>query len=153
MAEIAERVSLNCRHAGSRWLSRQLAAMTRPAPSILGEMVADILGEVYGGLYHIDQPTLLHERTAWSDDRCITLTIDGELATHDGSELTWLVLLCHAHGIRLAIFGAAPRYVRLQFTSGEGQMFMGAVPSVARIVERFNELYVSCPSNNGGTNQ
>lgn len=140
MSAAAEREAVAWRYQGSGWLARQLDAMKRPAPSPLGLLVGDILGEVYQGIYHVPNTALFHERTQWHNAHVVKVTVSGELANHDGPELTWLVLLAHAHGVRLAISGAAPGYLRLQFTTGEA-MWFGKLPDVARVVARFDERY------------
>lgn len=133
--------TLRSGHAGADWLVEQFKYMPDERTlSPLGRIVADILGEVFFGLYHLPQSALYHKRTKWENEHCVSLTFRNELATHDGSELTRLVLLSHAHGVRLSIRGAAPGYMQVQFTMGEN-MWCGTVPSVEQIVERFNATY------------
>ena len=141
-APTAELLLTSGGYAGADWLERQFQYVPgQRALSPLGRTVADLLGEVFRGLYHLENSALFAKRTKWDHEKCITVTIGRELANHDSPELTWLVLLSHAYGVRLAIKAAAPRYLRLQFTTGEGTMYFGGVPDVATIVERFNERF------------
>lgn len=141
---------LQPRYAGAHWIARQLEYMKQPAPSPFGCVVANILGDVYQGIYHLGE-SLLHERTVWHSPKLVVLTLRRELSSHDQPDLTWLVLLAHANGIRLAITGAAPGYVRLQFTSES--MYWGHVPNVDAIVEQFNKRYPLAPLPSSGEGQ
>jgi hypothetical protein len=98
------------KYSGADWIKYY-----RPFTSEFGCKVADILGQVYRGIYHLDK-AVLHKRIDWSAKHFIEITIDGELATFDNSALTELVLLCHEQSVRLAISGAAPGYLRLKFS-------------------------------------
>lgn len=145
-------------YAGANYIAEELKRAGKEPASELGLIVAKILGEVWAGIYHIDGATLFHKRTNWSDASFITITIRGDLATHDFSDLTWLVLLGHAHGVRVGVQAAAREYLRLTFMLGDNVRYCGRVPTIAEIVERFTERFPSLPvsrvlPNNGGTNQ
>ena len=75
--------------------------------------VANILGIVWSGIYHIDTNDL--RKVEWTNDRFMSLRIYGELATWDFSQLTHLVVLCHDHCVRLSISGRAKNYLELMF--------------------------------------
>ena len=128
--------AVRCSRGGAEWLAASLQHRRLEPASALGNAVADILGEVYYGIYHLDKTALFHKRTKWHDPQVIRVTVGGELATVDGRELTQLVLLTHGFGLRLAICGAANGYLVLQFTSGEG-MWIGKVRSVAKLAADF----------------
>ena len=82
--------------------------------SPLGCEVANILGQVWAGLYHLDERAL--ERADWSDLRWISVIIrHQDLATWDFNHLTQLVVLCHDRMIRMSIEGCGPRATRLSF--------------------------------------
>ena len=112
--EIGDRVA---GYAGAGWLETMLMRDGRSL-SELGADVADILGATYRGIYHI-QSEVMHRRVEWHNEAVIVVTVRGEVATHDSDELAVLVMQSLAYGIRLAIRGAAPNYIRLQFTRGE----------------------------------
>ncbi len=69
--------------------------------SPLGTKVADILGIVYHGLYHLPSKHLA--KVEWDNDHFIQLNVQGTLATVDSNHLTWLVVFAHAASIRLDI--------------------------------------------------
>jgi hypothetical protein len=80
-----------------------------------GSQVAEIIGTVYKGIYHIDQ-TAQHKRTEWHSDSWIEITISNSLATYDGNQLTQLVVLCHDAAIRLEIRASCRGYLKLCFS-------------------------------------
>ncbi len=106
-----------CNFAGADWITQTLT-YSKPVrvPSPFGRLVADILGQVYRGIYHIPEQTLLHPRTKWEHDRHIEVIVRNELATYDAPELTFLVVLCHEAGVRLSIHGANIGYLCLMFS-------------------------------------
>ena len=97
------------KYVGAEYLDRPAFAGKPMSP--LGREVADILGQVWRGIYHLRRP----ERFDWSNPYYIEIRITQELATYDGLELTALVVLCHDHAIRLSVAGCAPRTLRLLF--------------------------------------
>lgn len=98
-------------HKGSAWLKRQYKQLV---VSDLGCHVADVLGEVFSGLYHLDDTALFHKRTDWNNTMYIEVVTRGRL-TH--SHLIMLVEQCRQHNIHVEIEGASNGYVRLLFFS------------------------------------
>jgi hypothetical protein len=95
--------------AGAEWVERALRVQCSP----LGRVVADILGFVYRGIYHL--PTRM-ERVRWTDVHRIEVNVtDHMLSTFDGRVLTDLVVACHDCHIRLSIEACSPSYVKLVF--------------------------------------
>jgi hypothetical protein len=66
--------------------------------SALGKEVADILGQVWKGLYHLDE-----DKIDWENDRYIEVNMVEDLSTWDFNRLTELVVLCHDRAIRMSI--------------------------------------------------
>ena len=100
------------------WLQRQL----KYPMSDFGRDVAQIVGIVWRGIYHLQQSSFLHERTNWADDQYIEMVIlDEGLATFDGARLTGLFILCHDRCVRLEINSASSRYIRLKFQRRHGR--------------------------------
>jgi len=97
------------KYAGADWL---IGSYPDLKPSPLGLKVADILGMVWNGLYHLD-PRII-KKTNWADPYCISVLIQQSLATADWQNLTELVVLCHDLAIRMDL---APhmRYLSLLF--------------------------------------
>ena len=134
-----EYVSEARKYRGADWLANNLEAMKKPAPSPFGMLVADILGQVYGGIYHLSHTALFHVRTDWSHPHALQVVVSHSLANHDGSELLGLVLLCHDTGVRLAISARARGYLELRFAHGAS--IMGTVPSIEKAVDLYRARY------------
>jgi hypothetical protein len=99
-------------YAGSEWVR---AAMQRRGRTLspLGAKVADLLGDLYQGIYHI-QREALHERVRWEDEHHIEIVVSDQfLATFDFDGLTRLVVLCHDRCLRCELHGRGRHYVRL----------------------------------------
>jgi len=97
------------KYAGADWLIKSYPDLK---PSELGLKVADILGMVWNGLYHLD-PRII-EKTNWADPYCISVLIRESLSTADWENLTDLVILCHDLAIRMEL-SPHMRYLRLFF--------------------------------------
>lgn len=100
-------------YAGANWIEKSLKKATSP----LGRNVADLLGDVFQGIYHLSSTSL--DKVKWDDPYCIEFTYYGELATFDFSHLTVLVVLAHDRMIRVCIRGIGPGYMRLMFHQRE----------------------------------
>ena len=92
------------------WGQRQ----TKASP--LGLKVADILGQVYLGIYHIDRE-VLNPKVDWANPTRILITLPYELATHDGCDLTFLVLCCLASNVEVRLRGRFNHYCQLEFSN------------------------------------
>ncbi len=92
--------------------------------SPFAEQVVELLGELFGGLYHLDSRSI--DRADWSDDRYIEVSFySGGMSTFDFDDLTRLVFLAHHLAIRVCIKPCNMRYLRLAFTrrSRAGDLF------------------------------
>ena len=88
--------------------------------SPLGMSVADVLGLVWRGIYHLDSNLLM--KTDWSDNRMIEVRIHGgDLATHDFNELTQLVVVAHDMCLRMSVYPNGPRGMKLSFWQRDGR--------------------------------
>jgi hypothetical protein len=105
--------------AGADWLESCGKTL-----SPFGAEVADILGQVFQGIYHIDSE-VLHKRCQWDNERYIEVVMPDStncgLSTYDFNNLTTLVVLCHDRCVRLSIYAAAPNRLRLMFHKREGR--------------------------------
>jgi hypothetical protein len=88
--------------------------------SPLGEKVAAILGEVYAGIYHIDDE-VRHKRVEWDNLFYIEVVVNHTFSTFDSANLTQLVILCHDNCVRLDIGAKAHKYVFLGFSARDGR--------------------------------
>lgn len=103
------------RYAGSEWLEKHPKMEGRPI-SELGKKVADLIGELERGIYHVDKE-VTHKRVDWNGDRWIEVTLsDSNWATFDGCKLTHLIMLCHLFAIRCEVHAASKGYLRLFFS-------------------------------------
>lgn len=89
--------------------------------SDFGREVADLLGDLYRGIYHINGSALTHKRTNWAHESRIEIVLHGSMATFDGAELTRLVVLCHDRCIRCELCAASNGYLRLFFSKRKGR--------------------------------
>lgn len=93
---------------GANWLAKQGVKL-----SPLGQKVADLLADLYRGIYHIQSQAL---KVDWQHTQLIEIVLrDDNFSTYDSDGLTRLVFLCHERDLRVSIRGAANRYLRLQF--------------------------------------
>lgn len=98
-------------HRGSEWLR---SANRNIQLSTLGAAVADLLGDVFCGIYHLDRKELF--RTCWDDPYIIEHRLNyRSLATFDGNHLTALVVLSHDRCLRLDIRARRPQVLELLF--------------------------------------
>ncbi len=98
-------------YQGSEWIERSLKVDNI---SEFGREVADLLGDVFAGIYHLSSRAL--HKVDWSDDRYISFIYGNDnLATFDGDKLTRLVVLSHDRMIRVSIHPRAFHYLELGF--------------------------------------
>lgn len=126
------------KYRGSDWIKSALKKDMSP----FGETVADILGDVFGGIYHLAEKSL--RQADWANPDNVEIYTDQELATTDSNALTRLVVLCHDRCVRLRIRGKAPAYVALRFSRRDrsDNLFYGhptLEDNVARIREHYAE--------------
>lgn len=95
-------------YAGAEWLVGNGKKL-----SPLGRTVADALGYVWRGLYHL--PDTAIAAAEWGDNRCISVWIHGDVATFDSGYLTALVVVCHDLGLRMAVDPHGPGRLKLTF--------------------------------------
>ena len=106
------------KHSGAEWLNSKWLRRDHwrygKEISPLGREVADILGQTWRGLYHLDGKAI--ERVDWSDPHCISINVRSpQLSTWDFNTLTVLVVLCHDRMIRMDVDGIGPRLTQLMF--------------------------------------
>lgn len=96
--------------SGADWLK----SVSDKELSPFGVLVADVLGQVWAGIYHL-QSEVLHKRVEWSHPYRIEIVIYGDLSTYDFDLLTKLVVLCHDNAIRFTVAPANSSHLRLMF--------------------------------------
>ena len=122
-------------HAGAGWLENQLKLENRTL-SPLGREVADILGYVYQGLYHIAGI----EKREWENNRHIQIPVHDHLSTYDYSLLTTLVLLAHRRSIRIEIRPCNFNHIYLFFSRRDRSNHpIEGHPTIQQAIARFEE--------------
>lgn len=125
--------------AGAEWIAANLKREGKPEMSPLGIVVADILGFVFRGIYHIRQSAL--DRVDWADDHCISINIAQDLATCDMPELTMLVLACHKVHVRMSV-ESNMRYLKLMFWQRKPEGGTSTRhPTIEQQIEVFNRIF------------
>jgi hypothetical protein len=101
-------------HSGAEWIKENYKVKLSP----LGVAVADLLGDLFGGIYHLETKYL--KEVDWGNDHHIVVTLRHKsLATFDYDELTRLVFLCHDHAIRCSVDARANNMLELMFHQRE----------------------------------
>ncbi len=98
------------KYSGSDWLKN---SYSEKIFSSFGIEVADLLGQVWRGIYHMPASSL--RKVNWSHPDFVEINIDKTLATFDYSNLTELIVLCHDRMIRLEINPLNFRYLKIYF--------------------------------------
>lgn len=160
MKPVAQLLSIEHGWSGADWLENNLAAHRRsaspkarakiaPRISPFGRVVADLLGLVWRGIYHLPSKAL--ETAPWDDDWFITVWVHNEVATYDGCELTLLVVAAHDACVRVSISSYGPRLLQLGFSPRRGRdgLFHERHPTLEGHAATLRKLYkVSEPAIN-----
>ena len=127
---------MSSKYSGSEWLISQHKEL-----SPIGVKVADILGQAFLGIYHIDRDAL---RADWANPYYITFTISAlrDWSTFDNDTLMVMIVLCHNACIRMEIHPAGPRYFRFLFhqRTREGGIYE-RMPTIEDHVKFIQEHY------------
>lgn len=99
----ADWIESNIKHGG-KWIGPM---------SEFGREVADLLGDLFLGIYHVNPAYLI--KVDWSGSAFIELAVDQTFATFDYSNLTRFVFLCHDYGIRGQISPRSNRTMMFMF--------------------------------------
>ena len=99
------------KHSGADWLQNSAKKTLSP----FGIKVADVLGQVELGIYHMDEVSYSRVKIHWDSEDVIEVPMSSNLATFDSPKLTLLVFCCIQVGIRVQISGFSRHSVRLTF--------------------------------------
>lgn len=133
------------KYSGSEWIQETIYAKGQTIQmSPLGRDVADLLGELFYGIYHISQKAL--GKVDWNNEYWIEITIGYQgYSTTDFDNLTRLVFLAHHLAIRVSIEAAARQHIKLIFHRRERYGdYSRRHPFLEEAVKRFKES-VSLP--------
>ena len=118
------------KYSGAGWLQRSLGPSRSLGP--FGTRVANVLGQVYRGIYHIDS-AVLKKGMFWDEPWVLPVNVSGGLATFDFDELTRLVFCCQQAGIGVDICGCPWAYTKLLFSAKRptiGQIFQSKADGI-----------------------
>ena len=96
-------------YQGADWIERSCHTTLSP----IGRATADLLGDVFLGIYHLGISRL--RKVDWTDDWCTVYMHDRSMSSVDSDELTRLLLLAHDRMIRVDIRAVAPRCMEIMF--------------------------------------
>lgn len=133
-------------YAGADWIEKSLKYDGKM--SKLGKNVADLLGELFHGIYHLDMSQL--RKVDWGNSYCIEFLLGGKtISTCDYDELTRLVFLAHHMAIRVELSPYAFKYIMLRFhqRNRDGD-FSQRHPSLEEAVNEFKNQ-VTIPEYEG----
>jgi hypothetical protein len=108
------------KYAGGDWVARQpYGANISPA----GRAAADLLGDAFLGIYHLNERSLA--KVNWANPEGITVTIGAIISTVDDNILTRLVVLAHDRVLRVQIQGVGNGYLRVSIhqRTREGNLY------------------------------
>ena len=102
-------------YSGSEWIQNNYKhSHPSMVMSDLGKHVADLLGELFYGIYHINQNSL--DRVNWENQYHIEISIGWtSWSTFDFSNLTRLVFLAHHRAIRVDLSPCNFTHIELMF--------------------------------------
>lgn len=117
--------------AGADWLKTD----ARRVVSDFGTKVADILGQAYCGIYHLDPGQI--RAAEWGSKYRVEIRVSRHLSTFDTNELTRMLVLCHDAKIRLEIAPCNMQLLRLIFWCREAneQHIYDRHPSMEQAIE------------------
>lgn len=99
------------KHSGAEWIKANFK-VEKMSP--LGEAVANLLGEWWGGIYHLETKDL--GAVDWTNDHHIEFILKyRSLATFDSDQLTRLAFLCHDYAIRASVTAKWKSQLSLMF--------------------------------------
>lgn len=96
-------------HSGADWVIRTFRTPISP----LGAKVANLLGWVFAGIYHI--PLTRLRAVEWSNNCYIQIRLSNDWSTFDSDNLTALVVAAHDLALRVTLSPCNPHYLELMF--------------------------------------
>lgn len=100
------------KYAGANWVAKTI----KMPLSHLGIKVANVLGQVYQGIYHISDDVQRHE-TSFQETEELTFAVPYQFASFDRADLTLLYFCCQKAGVEVTISGHCHKYTKLVFVS------------------------------------
>lgn len=98
-------------YAGADWITASLSILNGRTLSPLGEAAANLLGDVFLGIYHLDYGAL--KKVRWDDTFYVEVVVYGSFSSVDDNNLTRLLVLAHDRMLRVELKGCAPGYLKI----------------------------------------
>ena len=133
----------NVKYAGADWIEQSLKISNM---SELGKEAADMLGDLFAGIYHL--PSVALRKVDWADDMCIRITLSAPMASYDGDTLTRLVVLSHDRMLRVDLGACNFNNMELLIhkrKSREGDNTYNRMPTMERHMEIIRSGYAIKP--------
>jgi hypothetical protein len=128
-------------YAGAEWVEENIRAKGEPVVmSSIGRKAADLLGELFEGIYHLNHKMLM--KTDWSNNLWIKVSISyTTLSTVDFNKLTMLVFLAHHLALRVTVEAGARKHLWITFHERKrGGTFFENHPTLDQAVEHFKSF-------------
>jgi len=120
---------------GAEWIKKSLKIELSP----LGERVAELLDDVFAGIYHIADQV---READWSNNLYIEIRCGRNFATYDGDLLTKLVFAAHQYAIRVEVNPRSNRYLTLIFHGRQrGGRGFEHHPTIEEAVKEWNRYH------------
>lgn len=127
-------------YQGANWVQ---AALKPKEMSELGRRVADMLGDLFLGIYHLDSDKL--KAVDWGNAHHVEFALGWKsLATYDDSLLTNLVLMAHQRALRVQVSPRSNHYLTLIFhqrKSGMEHSWHERHPTIEDAITAFNKSF------------
>lgn len=124
-------------YAGSEWIEESLGLPCSP----LGKDVADLLGDVFLGIYHLNTRAL--RKVDWQNKHYIEFNLDRPLYSVDSNELTRLIVLAHDRMLRIEIRPCNFQNIKLGIskrTSRDGDLYHRC-PTIDNHIKQIRDAY------------
>lgn len=130
---------------GASWIMELAPELRGPGRCIsqFGIRVADLLAELFLGIYHLDHKAL--KKADWSNQNYIAFNLGvRQLASADFNELTRLTFLAHHLSVRVAIDGLSFRHLKITFHPRiRNGHYTDSHPTLEEAVTRFEQEMAS----------
>lgn len=125
-------------YSGAGWVKESFKIENM---SPIGEAVANLLGDLFGGIYHLETKDL--KAVEWSNPHCIEFVLrDKDLSTFDFGELTRFVILCHDYAIRGSVEAKHRRQFLLTFHQRKREGRTGERhPTIEQALEMYRKYH------------
>jgi len=120
---------------GAEWIKKSLMIELSP----LGARVAELLDDVFDGIYHIAEQV---KEAEWTNNHYIQIRCSRDFSTYDSNLLTKLVFAAHQYAIRVEVNPRSNKYLTLLFHGRQrGGRGFEHHPTIEEAVEQWNKYH------------